>query len=183
MPVTVTVCYNNAERRKLMAVYRPMIDRFTEKTVAGANECIIWIGAKHKQGYGQLGKSRSKGTVLAHRFSYEHYRGPIPERMVLDHLCRNVACVNPYHLEITTHAENICRGNAPGVVKHREGICFRGHPQIPANTYGITRKHCLLCRKIRDDKNREKIRASDRARNPRKSKRNTTKIKGPLYRE
>lgn len=39
-------------------------------------------------------------------------RGPIPDGLQLDHLCRNPSCVNPAHLEIVTGAENIRRGKA-----------------------------------------------------------------------
>jgi hypothetical protein len=49
-------------------------------------------------------------TRLAHRFFYEQKRGPIPNGLGLDHLCRNRACVNPDHLEPVEHATNVRRG-------------------------------------------------------------------------
>lgn len=48
---------------------------------------------------------------LTHRVMYEQEVGPIPEGLVIDHLCRQPACINPAHLEPVTHAENIRRGN------------------------------------------------------------------------
>lgn len=46
---------------------------------------------------------------VAHRAVYEHYVGPIPEGLELDHLCKNPPCVRPEHLDPVSHAENIRR--------------------------------------------------------------------------
>lgn len=92
-------------------------DRYTENP---DTECWDWQGAVHYTGYGQV-DSRTYGTSMAHRFIYELHRGPIPEGLTLDHLCRNTTCVNPAHLEPVTAAENTRRmqrfkksGLAPG---------------------------------------------------------------------
>jgi len=62
-----------------------------------------------RQGYGQVSAGRKGAPPLkSHRVVYEHHRGPIPVGMVIDHLCRTKACVNPDHLEVVTQTEN-CR--------------------------------------------------------------------------
>lgn len=72
--------------------------------------CWLWVGYVHPAtGYGWAPmKGRSS---LAHRRVYETVRGPIPDGMTLDHRCRVRSCVNPDHLRVCTHRENIL---APG---------------------------------------------------------------------
>ena len=55
---------------------------------------------------------------MAHRFAYELLVGPIPKRMVLDHLCRRRNYLNPEHLEAVTDAENVLRGMFPEPLTH-----------------------------------------------------------------
>ncbi|MHA6764687.1 HNH endonuclease signature motif containing protein [Streptacidiphilus sp. PAMC 29251] len=72
--------------------------------------CWAWTGCMNtKTGYGVFG---GKGrTQLAHRNAYEYQLGPIPDGLVLDHLCRRRSCVRPEHLEPVTQRENLRRGD------------------------------------------------------------------------
>lgn len=69
--------------------------------------CWLWLGCKSPLGYGYVKRS---GHRAAHRLYYTEHVGPIPDGLVLDHLCRNPSCVNPDHLEPVTNAENGRRG-------------------------------------------------------------------------
>ncbi len=129
---------------------RPMIDRFNEKWIGDCNsECWLWVGYVRPDGYGEMGGG--PGEVLrAHRFSYEHFVGPIPAGLTIDHLCRVRSCVNPKHLEPVTQRENNRRGFSIYATNARKTHCKNGHPFDEANTRwhrsnGITCRRCGTC--------------------------------------
>lgn len=71
--------------------------------------CWLWIGSERESGgYGFI--VRNGRSTAAHRVSYEMAKGPIPEGLVIDHLCRVHCCVNPDHLEAVTQLVNVRRG-------------------------------------------------------------------------
>lgn len=81
-------------------------NRFWSKVAVGnASECWLWTAARLPRGYGQFqlsGKSRR-----AHRVAYEIAVGPIPKGMHVLHSCDVTSCVNPAHLHLGTHDENM----------------------------------------------------------------------------
>lgn len=125
-------------------------DRFFGK-VEKTSTCWWWRGAAdRKLGYGNF--YRHGKTVCAHRVAYELLVGSIPAGRVLDHICRNPACVNPAHLRLCTQRENILSGKAPTMVTRRLGRCARGHVVARDNTYYRPngRGECRACRRLRD---------------------------------
>ena len=115
-------------------------------TVTG---CWLWTAAKFKKsGYGQFSMCGRAGQPRgAHCVSYEHFVGPVPDGLVLDHLCRTRACCNWAHLEPVTHKENIRRGGGARAVAHRAGTCTRGHLMSGENLYKdpAGRGYCRTC--------------------------------------
>jgi hypothetical protein len=98
--------------------------------------CWEWIGARDSRGYGNV---KLGGHVRkAHVVVYETLRGPIAAGLECDHLCRVPWCVNPAHMELVGHAENVRRGAArwvPGERQRAKTNCPRGHAYSPENTY------------------------------------------------
>lgn len=109
--------------------------------------CWLWMGSVDGRGYGMI-KVNTDRTRRAHIVSYELANGPVPDGLVLDHLCRVTCCANPDHLEPVTSRENIQRGNA-GINSRSKTQCPAGHPYDDENTAVGANGHrsCRICRK------------------------------------
>lgn len=103
---------------------------------AGPEECWLWQGAVTSYGHGQIrvrdGWNEHR-MMRAHRVAYELLVGPIPDGLVLDHLCEVPGCVNPAHLEPVLATVNLERTRKP--------LCRRGHPMEDTGK----RQVCRVC--------------------------------------
>jgi hypothetical protein len=111
--------------------------RFWSKVIPEPNSgCWLWLGGGDIYGYGRIAILRDgqRRTRSSHRFAFEALVGVVPNGLVLDHLCRTPACVNPAHLEAVTQAVNVRRGDA-GCHQRAKTHCPSGHEYTDANVY------------------------------------------------
>ena len=119
-------------------------------------ECWEWSGLKDVHGYGRITITGTSNK--AHRWFYEYFVDAIATGLTIDHLCRNRACVAPYHLEAVTLSENARRAQASKVIGAHKGVCTHGHDMTAESAYvrknsnGHTVHECRQC--MREQNNR-----------------------------
>lgn len=140
------------------------VDTLNDNYVVNDEGCWLWQGRVDAWGYVGLWLPDEKRYTKAHRYMYEQKYGPIPSRLVLDHLCHgrskdcmrgnaclHRSCINPDHLEPVASGVNILRGNGPAAQQSRRTHCIRGHEFAPDNIYWgkYGARRCKACSKLR----------------------------------
>ena len=104
-------------------------------------ECTLWTGGMDRDGYGRF--FFRKKSRRAHRVAYWNEVGDIPAGMVVDHTCRNRACVEPRHLRLLTARENaLTNSSSVAALNRLKTACPEGHPYD--RQYGGQR-YCSTC--------------------------------------
>jgi hypothetical protein len=113
-------------------------------------DCLFWIGGGSK-GYGLI--SYKGSTHQVHRLLYKLTVSDLPHGIVLDHLCRNRACLNIKHLEPVTHRENLLRGEGIPAINAKKTHCKNGHEFSKENIVmgfsknGVPWRRCRACKR------------------------------------
>lgn len=94
---------------------------------AGRDACWVWQGALTRGGYGRFHSTAGPTTSLAHRWYWWVRVGPLQPGLVLDHICRNRACVRLDHLRPVSPAVNTLAGDGPSARNARKVVCSKGH--------------------------------------------------------
>lgn len=129
-------------------IKRTMTERFwSHVDLSDINSCWDWVGAKIN-GYGVFIVDNK--LCRSHRVVYEMMIGHLDDNLVIDHLCENRLCVNPFHLEQVTSGENVRRA-----INNRNGgefLCRNGHDYSGDNLCystvyknGRQQKYCGEC--------------------------------------
>lgn len=136
--------------------HRPSLEERLRASITERNGCWESNYSPNGAGYPQIrvGSDRdgTRRLVFAHRVAHELWIGPIPSGYEVDHLCRNIKCCRPSHLEAVTPWENKVRGTGFSSWALRTH-CVNGHEFTPENTYIRTRpeggRECRACRRER----------------------------------
>lgn len=124
------------------------------------NGAPCWIPQLSDNGRGYRQITIAGRTKLVHRVAYEAWKGPIPDGLHIDHLCRNRGCCNPDHLEAVTCGENTFRSPLTlNSINAAKTHCAHGHEYTVENTRlrPTGGRACRSCDRIYKSRAREKL--------------------------
>ncbi len=142
-----------------------LLDRALSKVSPEPNTgCWLWTGGAMAPGYGVIqvaGRAR-----LAHRIIWQELRGPIPDGMVLDHVCRTRPCVNPDHLRIVSPRINAIENSDSFAAKNAAKSCCPvcGNAYSPEGRLFGRRCHVCKTRRMKEYRRRPEVRERHNAR-------------------
>jgi hypothetical protein len=87
--------------------------------------CWLWLGGRNSSGYGVLRNPLTRRGIQAHRAAWLKFKGEVPEGLQVLHRCDVPACVNPDHLFLGTHTENMQDMTKKGRHPYKRG---QSHP-------------------------------------------------------
>ena len=132
-----------------MSRVRDVAARLESRHTKTPDGCWVWTGYND----GRYGLISIKGKEeKAHRASYRQYVGEIPDGYSVMHACDNTLCMNPEHLSVGTHADNmkdmVDKGRSrSGRAKYEERKGFIGMTISEIMQYGYSQSHASRLRR------------------------------------
>ena len=152
-----------------MAKHMPLIERFFQKVDKSGNEkfpdCWIWDGGRTSKNYGSFCYYTKKPAIGAHVSSYLFHKGEIPDGQIVRHKCNNPPCVNPEHLILGSHSDNMkdmFESDRHSWANRERTHCRRGHEfsvvgvKVSTKANGKSFRTCRECSRMMDAKRRNK---------------------------
>lgn len=144
--------------------YTPLLStqEFFRENLEHQGDCIVWTAGSTTTGYGTIHVGDGK-FVPAHRYSWELEKGPIPDGLVIDHICWNRKCVRVDHLRLATRSQNnsyrkpVIRETASGVrnvARNKKGWMVKltkNYQQYYFGTYGTIEEAAEVAEQARQD--------------------------------
>lgn len=135
-----------------------VVEHIAANSALTESGCMEWQGPITNAGYGALTWKGADGVVIrgAHRLAYHLLVADVHPSLVIDHLCRNRACVRPDHLDMVIQRENTLRSPDTLATKNlAKTHCAKGHPFDAENTYiwhqksprQCTTRRCKTCQR------------------------------------
>jgi hypothetical protein len=127
------------------------LTRIFAKTEERASGCWIWVGSQHKSGY--VYRYYRGRSVKVHRKIFELTMNlTLSPKECVCHSCDIPQCINPDHLWVGSHQQNIRDASSKGRLWQQQVThCPRGHAYTPENTRiskaGL--RNCRACARIR----------------------------------
>lgn len=128
-----------------------LIDKLFDKHVLPEpnSGCWLWDGSMNSDGYGNI--RRDKITHKTHRYVFEQTYGKIDKGLCVCHKCDVPNCVNPEHLFVGTHKDNMRDRAKKGknnwmklsVAQVKKIILDTRMQSVIAKDYGVSR--ALIC--------------------------------------
>lgn len=114
--------------------------------------CIYPNSKSRSDGYAFMYYPPKRKAIKAHRAAWMLANGPVPKGMVLDHICKDRACINLEHLRVVTQQENIMAGLHN--IDNRSH-CNQGHPFTKENIMvrKSGKRECAECNRERSRRN------------------------------
>jgi hypothetical protein len=128
--------------------------------------CWLWTAGGEAAGYGEF--TWEGKTDRSHVAAYVLLVGPVPDGLVLDHLCQVKRCVKaiadgngPAHLEPVPQKDNILRGTSPAALNAQKTHCRHDHEFTVENTLIDRNGHrrCRACSTAREMARRPRSRS------------------------